>query len=131
MGDKMEDAGRESGDLFRFFVIQNQMTAMIYLGKVVHPATGKIERNLDGARFSIDLLGMLEEKTRGNLTAEESKLLEQTLTNLRLNYVDEVRREKETAGGAEGGEKAAETTAEKTGKTEHEDEGERASDPGA
>jgi hypothetical protein len=125
MGGKMEDGGRESsGDLFRYFVIQNQMTTMIYLGKVVHPATGKIEKNLDGARFSIDLLGMLEEKTRGNLTAEEAKLLEQTLTNLRLNYVDEVRRDKEA--------KASETTAENAGKKmAEEDEGKTASEPGA
>jgi hypothetical protein len=127
----MEDVGRESGDLFRFFVMQHQMTSMVYLGKVVHPATGKIERNLDGARFSIDLLGMLEEKTRGNLTAEESKLLEQTLTNLRLNYIDEVRRDQESAQGADGDAKAAETINENAGKMADEDEGERASEPGA
>ena len=103
----MEDAGQESGDLFRFFVMQQQMTSMVYLGKVVHPATGKIERNLDGARFSIDILGMLEEKTRGNLTDEEAKFLEQTLTNLRLNYLDEVRRDKEGGRGPDGDAKTA------------------------
>jgi len=157
----MEDAGRGSVGLFGFFVMQHQMTAMVYLGKMVHPETGKIERNLEGARFSIDLLGMLEEKTRGNLTAEESRLLEQTLTNLRLNYMDEVRREKESAGRTEGqatapgpsaekaerAEKAEKTekaeapekteetekteNGEETGKTADGDEGERTADPEA
>jgi hypothetical protein len=90
--DRDTDAGHFD-DMFRFFVMQNQMTAMIYLGKVVHPATGQLERNLDGARLTIDILGMLEEKTRGNLTPDEARLLEQTLTNLRLNFVDEMRKD--------------------------------------
>ncbi len=123
----MEDAGRESGDLFQFFVMQQQMAAMIYLGKVVHPASGKIERNLEGARFSIDLLGMLEETTRGNLTSEESKLLGQALTNLRLNYLDEARRDDTRS---EGDGTAGAPGAEPTGKTASEDEGEKGPEPG-
>lgn len=81
-----------SEDLFQFFVVQQQQLAMMQMGKILHPATGKIERDLEGARFSIDLLGMLEEKTRGNLSEEETRLLGQILTNLRLNYLEEARR---------------------------------------
>ena len=64
-------------------------TAMAQMGKLAHPATGKVERDLDGAKVSIDLLIMLRDKTKGNLTPEEEKLLTGTLTDLELNYADE------------------------------------------
>lgn len=130
MGGTMEDAGQGSGDLFGFFVMQHQMAAMIYMGKVVNPATRKIERNLEGARFSIDLLGMLEEKTRGNLTPDEAKLLEQTLTNLRLNYIDEARRDKEGAANAREKETESDANGDNPEKMVDGDEGEEASDAG-
>lgn len=86
----MEDQVQvDMGDLFRAFVAQQQYGAMIYMGKFVHPGTGQLERNLDAARFTIDLLGMLDEKTRGNLTKDEETFLRQVLTTLRLNYLDE------------------------------------------
>jgi len=145
MGERDPEREQGAGELFRFFVVQNQMTAMIYLGKMVHPATGEIERNLEGARLSIDLLGMLEEKTRGNLTPDEAKLLEQVLTNLRLNFVDEMRKEQEArtaekapgSGGQESSaaeketDKTAAESAEKTGKTANEHVGQEGqSEPG-
>lgn len=83
----------EANELFHYFVLQQQMAAMMYLGKMVRPDTGQIDRNLDAAKFTIDLLGMLEEKTKGNLTAEESQLLQQVVTTLRLNFIDERKRE--------------------------------------
>lgn len=109
----------ETGDLFRFFVAQQQYAAMLYLGKFVHPESGKTERNLEAARFTIDLLGMLEEKTRGNLAEDEERFLQQVLTNLRLNFVDEADRppadeakepSETTSGPAEGemGDRSAE-----------------------
>jgi hypothetical protein len=58
----------------------------------VHPGTNEITRDLDAARFSIDLLGMLETKTRGNLSPDEERLLAQVLTTLRLNFVEEAAR---------------------------------------
>jgi len=64
----------------------------IHLGKVANPATGKPERNLPAAQEMIDLLGVIEEKTRGNRTSEEDKLMTQLLTELRMNYVDELTR---------------------------------------
>ena len=51
--------------------------------------TGKVERDLTAAKFSIDMLTMLENKMKGNLTDDESKFLEHALYELRLNYVDE------------------------------------------
>ena len=83
----------QPNELFQYFVWQQQMAAMMYLGKMVRPDTGEVERNLDAAKIAIDLLGMLEEKTKGNLTDEEDHILQQVLTTLRLNYIDEVKRE--------------------------------------
>ncbi len=65
------------------------MEGMVALGKLKHPATGQIESNLDQAKFIIDLLGVLQVKTKGNLEDSESSLLEQSLSALRLNYVHE------------------------------------------
>lgn len=62
---------------------------MVAMGKLKNPATDKIERDLDQAKQSIDILEMLKEKTKGNLSAELSSLLDKFLTELRLNFVDE------------------------------------------
>jgi len=76
-------------ELFRWFVIQQQQMVMIHLGKLVHPGTGQIERDLGAAKLSIDLLGMLEAKTKGNLLPDDERLIGQVLTTLRLNFVEE------------------------------------------
>ena len=88
----MEGRQSEGSELLQFFVMQQQMAAMMYMGKMVRPDTGQAERNLEAAKFAIDLLGMFEEKTKGNLTPEEDQLLTHVLTNLRLNYLDEAGR---------------------------------------
>lgn len=62
------------------------------MGKITNPMTGKVEQNLEMAKYSIDILGMLEEKTKGNLTDEETKILQQILTELRMNYVEEIKK---------------------------------------
>ena len=102
-------------DLFRLFVLQQQQSAMVFMGKLVHPQTNEIVRDLEAARFSIDLLGMLEEKTKGNLQSDEARLLGQVLTTLRLNFVDEAARkppepaaDQATPGGNEGPQPPAE-----------------------
>lgn len=76
-------------DLFLGLVASLQMSAWVQLGKMMNPATGQIERDLDGAQQSIDLLGMLQEKTRGNLHEDEDKFLTRLLFDLRMNYVEE------------------------------------------
>ncbi|MFH1046038.1 MAG: DUF1844 domain-containing protein [Candidatus Omnitrophota bacterium] len=69
--------------------------AMQQLGKIMNPVTGKMERNLEAARATIDLLTMLKEKTQGNLNAREEKVIANGLANLQLNYADEVNRLKQ------------------------------------
>jgi hypothetical protein len=61
--------------------------AMANLGQAPDPATGRPHVDLDQARFAIDLLAMLQEKTQGNRTPDESAVLEEMLTTLRMGYV--------------------------------------------
>jgi hypothetical protein len=83
------DAQQKSTLLFSQIVIMFHAFAMQQLGKVKNPVTDKIERDLVGAQSSIDILDMLKEKTKGNLTKDEERLITDTLKELRLNYVDE------------------------------------------
>lgn len=85
---------------FVMLVAQLQGAAWIHLGKVANPTTGKVERNLDLAHEAIEMLGMIEEKTRGNLEADEEKVLRELLQQLRLNYVSEKDRPEPVAGSA-------------------------------
>ncbi len=62
------------------------------LGKVSNPLSGKIERNLEQAKSTIDMLLMLKEKTKDNLNEKEEKFLNNILADLQLNYVDEVKK---------------------------------------
>jgi len=79
--------------LFVNLVLVFKNAALQQMGKLVNPLTGKVERNLEQARFSIDTLDMLKAKTAGNLSQELERLLDTTLLELRMNYVDEVERE--------------------------------------
>ncbi|MFM7773619.1 MAG: DUF1844 domain-containing protein [Candidatus Kapaibacterium sp.] len=74
-----------------FSIVVNMfaMEGMVALGKLKHPATQTLERNLDHAKFTIDVLSVLQDKTANNLDPQEKSLLEQTLSTLRLNYVQE------------------------------------------
>jgi hypothetical protein len=72
---------------FTTFVISLATTAAIHFGDLADPAGGAQEPNLDGASQIIEVLTLLEEKTRGNLTLEERQLLEQVLYELRLRFV--------------------------------------------
>ncbi len=76
--------------LFANLVIQNTNMALIFLGKVPHPETGKTELELETARIFIDQLEMLEVKTKGNLSKNEEALLKQNLTSLRMAFVEAV-----------------------------------------
>ncbi|MCD6583339.1 MAG: DUF1844 domain-containing protein [Candidatus Omnitrophica bacterium] len=79
---------------FTIFLSSISMQAMIALGKLENPVTKKLEKNMEQARFLIDTLSILKEKTKGNLTSEEEKLLEESLFNLRLMYVQTKEEEK-------------------------------------
>jgi len=76
--------------LFGSLVLMFQTAAMQQLGKMKNPVTDAIERNLEQAQLSIDMLDMLSVKMKGNLNSEESKYLSNVLKELKLNYVDEL-----------------------------------------
>lgn len=75
--------------------------AMMALGKLANPMTGKADKNLDAARLFIDTLEMIEHKTQGNLNPDEARLLKATLTDLRLMYVEEAKNPAPTPAPAE------------------------------
>ncbi|MBY0373068.1 MAG: DUF1844 domain-containing protein [Bryobacteraceae bacterium] len=72
---------------FEFLVLSLRMEAELALGLMRLDASEEAKVNLPRARHSIDLLGVLEEKTRGNLSIEEKRLLENTLTELRFRFL--------------------------------------------
>ena len=74
---------------FTAFVVSLASTAAIHFGDVPDPVSGtRAEPNLEGATQMIEILTLLAEKTRGNLTAEERQVLEQVLYELRLRFVE-------------------------------------------
>ena len=75
---------------FSQLILMFHAAAMQQMGKIKNPMTDKIERDLTAAQGSIDLLDMLHEKTKGNLTSDEERLLTTLLKELKLNYVDEM-----------------------------------------
>jgi hypothetical protein len=74
---------------FATFVFSLGTSAMYHFGDFPDPATKKTDRNLEAAKQTIDILGILKEKTRGNLNDEEDRLLESLLYELRMRYVRE------------------------------------------
>jgi len=73
---------------FSTFILSLSHSALMHLGQAPHPETGSVEKSLPMARQTIDLIGMLEEKTRGNLSGEEERLVTQILFDLRMRYVE-------------------------------------------
>lgn len=63
--------------------------ALMQMGKVKNPATEKLERNLEQAEMTIEMLDMLKAKTQGNLSPEEERFFTTVISELKLNYVDE------------------------------------------
>jgi hypothetical protein len=91
MAEVQQDTLGSSEDTLRFLDMVGLFgtQAMIALGKLANPATGKADKNMPAARLFIDTLEMLEHKTRGNLNSDETKVLQATLTDLRLMFVEE------------------------------------------
>jgi len=79
---------------FATFVLSLSHSALMHLGEAPHPEDNKVEKNLPLAKQTIDLIGMIEEKTKGNLTGEEERLLGQVLYDLRMRYVELSKQEK-------------------------------------
>lgn len=81
----------QSGELtqrFIEFVMMHAQNAALFLGQIPHPQSGKPEINLDLAKLFIDQLEMIQEKTRGNLSEEETTVLRNTLAGLQMAFVD-------------------------------------------
>ena len=76
---------------FSGFVLGMMHQAVIMLGEAPHPDTGEVIENIEIAKQTIEILAMLEQKTKGNLTTDEDKLLHDGLTGLRMAYVAKVR----------------------------------------
>jgi hypothetical protein len=73
---------------FNFFITTLALQASIALGQVPNPATNKTEEDLTQAKFLIDTLGMLKDKTKGNLNQDETNLLDNLLYELRMKYIE-------------------------------------------
>ena len=84
-----------NNELFITLVSSLTSQAWIQLGKMKNPVSDKIEKNLEAASMSIDMLTMIQDKTKNNLDEYESKLLEQSLNDLRMNFVFEKNQESE------------------------------------
>ncbi len=90
-------SGAEQGDSaqgevqFGPFCISLATQTLMMLGEVPHPETGQVQVNFDAARQTIDILAMLEDKTKGNLNSEEAKLLAEIISSLRIAFVERFR----------------------------------------
>ena len=116
--DTVGDATGIDGYLFRL-IATFEAAAMQQLGKIAHPLTGDVEVDLASASDSIEMLAAIQRKTDGNLNADEKRLLDHVLYQLRMNYVDvtkeqgEVKAEETPAGDVDGPD-AGEVKAEET-----------------
>jgi len=81
--------------LFVQLLLTFQTAAYHQMGKIASPVTGRLERNLDQAQNSIDILAMIQEKTKGNLSEGEERMIDNILYELRMNFLEEQKREKE------------------------------------
>jgi hypothetical protein len=87
-GARVEDASPAVDVDFTTFVLSLSHSALMHMGEAPNPETGGVAKNLPLARQSIDLIAMLEVKTKGNLTGDEERLLSQILYDLRMRYVE-------------------------------------------
>lgn len=87
-GKSARDAAALPAVDFHTFVLSLGSSALLHLGELEHPEAGEAQKDLPLAKHTIDILAMLEEKTRGNLTQAEEKLMDSLLYDLRLRYVN-------------------------------------------
>jgi hypothetical protein len=95
MSDEQTQEGTQAEEPevdFGMFVMSLASSVLVHLGEIAHPEAGARETNLPLAKQTIDILGMLRDKTRGNLSQEEAQLIENLLYDLRMKYVDAKKR---------------------------------------
>lgn len=97
MSDAPADKAAETGEAglpaldFATFVLSLNHSALVHLGIAPDPTSDQRAQNLQLAKQTIDLLGMLHEKTRGNLSGDEERILDHALYELRLSYVEAIK----------------------------------------
>ena len=94
MAEEGKKIGKEdlSQMMFIHYISSIVNAGMQHLGKVMNQVTGKMEKNMEGAQATIELLSVLKEKTKGNLSPVEDSILSDGIANLQLNYADEANR---------------------------------------
>ena len=100
--------------LFLHLISSYVTSAWVALGKLKNPITDKIERDMEHAAFSLDMLDMIAKRTGTNLEDWESQILNQNLTDLKLNYMEELKNDENSANKTE----PDETSDDETTKTE-------------
>ncbi len=79
----------KSSQMFITLIYSLQMQAMMNMGKLKNPVTDKIEKDLEAARVSVDMIEMIKDKTINNLSDDENKIITHILSDLQLNFVEE------------------------------------------
>jgi len=91
MSDEINGDGGKAAKLppadFSGFVVSLAQAALVHMGEVPEPISGQMARDIEQARYSIDLIDLLVEKTRGNLTKEEENLLVRVAADLKMRFV--------------------------------------------
>jgi hypothetical protein len=87
-GSHLEDTTEAGGVTFSSLLLMFGTTALVHLGVTPDPGSGQTSPDVNQAKQIIDLLGVLQEKTKCNLTPEESSLLESLLFDLRMRYLE-------------------------------------------
>ncbi|MFH1729174.1 MAG: DUF1844 domain-containing protein [Pseudomonadota bacterium] len=87
--EKQKEELKDSGLTFSSFIFSLSSSALISLGQMANPLTNEVEKNLELAKQNIDILSIIKDKTKSNLTEDEEKLLSDILYNLRMKYLAE------------------------------------------
>jgi hypothetical protein len=93
----MDDQSKHHTALFFNLVMMFHSAAMQQMGKLKNPLSDAVERDMEQARLSIAMLDMLQSKTTGNLSEDESKIISHVISELKLNYVDELNKDRQKA----------------------------------
>jgi len=96
--ERRQDPGPDHDLDFTTFVISLASSVQVNLGAMPHPETNQTAQNFPAAKQMIDILTMLQTKTKGNLTDTEAALLEQVLSSIRMHYVRAVEGQKKSGG---------------------------------
>ena len=91
----------EDENLFSYVVDTFRSSASISMGKIEHPVTKKVDINLDQAKYYLDILSMLQKKTKNNLTEYEEQMLINIVSELKMNYI-EIKQSIDDVNGASG-----------------------------